>query len=338
MRDWLQVEVLGKIKSGHIVATALVGLFLLVAALWQWPDNRLHLIFCDVGQGDAILVSRGSAQILIDGGPNDKVLGCLSRHLPFWDRTVEMVVATHPDFDHIGGLHSVLDRYSVRYIVSGPESSDEADYKELVRLVAEKSKAGDISVRNISAGDRVSVGKIEGLVVWPDRVWLEGVLGAVNASSPEILSDSNKVQGYEDKSDKSVKGMVFDGGAVLGVATKRELNDFSLVVEILDGNFTALLMGDLSGNMDEALLKTGLVPKVNVLKYPHHGSKTGATQELLEGTRPDLAIISAGRGNRYGHPAPETLDLLRLLNIPFRRTDELGDIEIVSDGMRWWTK
>jgi len=53
---------------------ALFFVFGLVFAFWQWPDGRLHLVFCDVGQGDAILITKGTTQVLVDGGPNDKVL------------------------------------------------------------------------------------------------------------------------------------------------------------------------------------------------------------------------------------------------------------------------
>ena len=85
-------------------------------AVFLWPDDQLHLVFCNVGQGDAILISRGFKQILIDGGPDEKVIQCLSNNLPFWDRKIELVVSTHPDSDHITGLISVLERYQVQVI------------------------------------------------------------------------------------------------------------------------------------------------------------------------------------------------------------------------------
>ena len=92
-----------------------------VIALLVWlavatlPDGRLHVAFLDVGQGDAILVtSPDGRQLLIDGGPSATDLNWrLGQEMPFWDRTLEMVVNTHPDSDHLGGMVSLLDRYQV---------------------------------------------------------------------------------------------------------------------------------------------------------------------------------------------------------------------------------
>lgn len=77
-------------------------------------DNALIIRFLDVGQGDAILISQGIYQVLIDGGKNEqRLLEHLGMSMPFWDRTVEVVVATHPDQDHIGGLLGVFKSYEV---------------------------------------------------------------------------------------------------------------------------------------------------------------------------------------------------------------------------------
>src|SRR3989337_1643687 len=87
-------------------------LIFVLATVWiiayQYPDNNLHLIACDVGQGDAMLAVYGKTQILVDGGPGRQVLDCLSEHLPFWDREIELVVSTHPQQDHYGGLVDVF--------------------------------------------------------------------------------------------------------------------------------------------------------------------------------------------------------------------------------------
>ena len=77
-------------------------------AVFSLPDDKLHLITCDVGEGDATLITYKSSQLLIDGGPNNKVIDCLSEHVPFWDRTLEVVVLTHPDYDHMKGLGAVF--------------------------------------------------------------------------------------------------------------------------------------------------------------------------------------------------------------------------------------
>ena len=90
-------------------ALIVTGIILIVLAITWWqvqPDGRMHVVFLDVGQGDAIFVETPSGrQVLIDGGPSDSVLlSQLGRQMPFWDRTLDMVALTHPDADHITGL------------------------------------------------------------------------------------------------------------------------------------------------------------------------------------------------------------------------------------------
>src|SRR4030065_2811157 len=82
----------------------------------KYNDNKLHVVFCNVGQGDAIFIRtpKGS-DILVDGGPNDSVLSCLSNHMHIWDRDLEAVFLTHPHKDHLNGLIYVLKRYQVKH-------------------------------------------------------------------------------------------------------------------------------------------------------------------------------------------------------------------------------
>ena len=108
----------------------------------------MHLVFCDVGQGDATLVTMGFTQVLIDGGRSDEVLSCLEEHIPFWDRTIELVVATHADADHIGGLDSVIEEYDVLQIMSTQFIKDSQvflDFKQAVsKAQAVRSNLGKV--------------------------------------------------------------------------------------------------------------------------------------------------------------------------------------------------
>lgn len=93
-----------------------------ILALFAWralPDNRLHVVLLDVGQGDAIFIRTPSGkQVLVDGGPSETVLlSELGRQMPFWDRTLDVVVLSHPDADHVTGLVPVLERYQVDTVI-----------------------------------------------------------------------------------------------------------------------------------------------------------------------------------------------------------------------------
>ena len=97
---------------------AILLLFALNLAVWSYEvPSGLSVTFIDVGQGDAILLETPQVQVLVDGGPGSSVLAGLGDRLPFWDRTLDAVVATHPDADHIGGLSDVLERYTVATII-----------------------------------------------------------------------------------------------------------------------------------------------------------------------------------------------------------------------------
>ncbi|HWP62385.1 MAG TPA: ComEC/Rec2 family competence protein, partial [Candidatus Binatia bacterium] len=107
-----------------------------------------------------------------------------------------------------------------------------------------------------------------------------------------------------------------------------EVNDASLVLLGAAVGHRFLLSGDIEEGVDPELVARGL-PRLDLLKVPHHGSRTATTAGLLEATRPSLAVISVGADNPYGHPAPETLERLRAAGATVLRTDEDGSVEIV---------
>ncbi len=115
----------------------LVGICLVVAAL-SWiavfasaKSNELKVYFFDVGQGDAIFIETPAGrQILIDGGPNNKVLENLNSVMPFWDRSIDIVIATHGELDHIGGLGAVLEYYDVATIIWNGIESETKTFKK----------------------------------------------------------------------------------------------------------------------------------------------------------------------------------------------------------------
>lgn len=285
----------------------LVGVVVWLAVL-ELPDNRLRVYFCDVGQGDATLVTWRTTQILVDGGPDGKVVDCLETGMLFYDRRLEVVVLTHPQADHYGGLVEVAKRYEIGRFVIGPEGSSTQGYRQLAQWLRDKR----VPVVNVYSGDKIVAGALALNVIWPVK---EYVWAHLTGSPSE------------------------ETGPVLGVTTDgTDLNNFSIVARLTYGDFDLLLTGDADSHTQLSQISTGLLTPVEVLKVPHHGSKTGMLSDWLALVRPQLAVISVGRNNRYGHPGQETLDMLQKVGARIYRTDQNGTINIISDGRSYSVK
>ena len=111
-------------KESIIVSLLFANIFVWVAVWQRRPSDLLHVYFLDVGQGDSIFIdSPTHHRILVDGGPNSKVLTELGKILPFGDRRIDVVVESHPDSDHAGGLIDVMKQYKVGvFLESGVKS------------------------------------------------------------------------------------------------------------------------------------------------------------------------------------------------------------------------
>jgi competence protein ComEC len=267
------------------------------------PDNKLHLIACDVGQGDAILATYKKTQILIDGGPDRSVLTCLSEYMPFWDREIEVVILTHPEADHLTGLIEVFKRYRVKILVATPLDVSSQGYQVLKNIVG----GSGTEVVNPTSGMVIRLGLLYLDIVYP----ASKNLGLTN------LSINNDILG--------------------AFSSNQSPNDFSIVANLRLGEFDALLTGDIGPKVINDVLVTGKIKDIDYIKIPHHGSKNGLTKELLEASVPEIAVISVGK-NPWGHPNKEVLELLENYGLDIYRTDQHGNVEVVTDGKKWWVK
>jgi competence protein ComEC len=110
-------------------------------------------------------------------------------------------------------------------------------------------------------------------------------------------------------------------------------NDGSVVLRLEYGQNSVLLTGDAEGDAEQAMLAGSAPLRADVLKVAHHGSAASTAPAFLAAVRPQVAIISVGADNRFGHPAPELLE--RLDGIEVLRTDKQGRVELVGDGKSW---
>ena len=109
-------------------------------------------------------------------------------------------------------------------------------------------------------------------------------------------------------------------------------NDDSVVLEVLYGDVALLLTGDIGSDVERAIAPHLVPAKTRILKVAHHGSRTSTSQELLDAWRPQIALISCGRGNPFGHPAPEVVARLTASGAAVYRTDRDGEITVETDG------
>lgn len=280
--------------------------FLIVAILLgmqflAFNDGKLHLIFCNVGQGDAIFIKTAqNSQILIDSGPDSSVLDCIKNHSPFWKKEINIAILTHPHADHLNGFIKVFQNYKVDAFITERLANTTLGYTQLSQTINNMHIQGQIVLQ----GDMLKSQNFSLFFVGPSDLYLE-------RTSPH--------------------GKIGETG---------EFGSLETLVKY--GNFTALLTGDSQvAELKEALgsLGTlGILGKLNILQVPHHGSRFGLDKGIIDILYPQLAVISVGANNKYEHPAKETLGLLGDMAIPVLRTDKRGDIEIVTDGEKWWIK
>jgi len=267
-------------KKARIILLSLIGLNILAwSAVYYFNNLKLEVIFFDVGQGDAIFIETPLGhQILIDGGPTPVVLEKLGERMPFWDKTIDLIILTHPDHDHISGLLEVLERYKVDNILWTGILSEGGEYEQWLDLISKEGAEIIIA----ESGQRITAGKAKIDILFPFEN-LEG----------ENVSDANNT---------------------------------SIVSKLIFGKTSFLFMGDAYKSTERLLNNIDS----DVLKVSHHGSKTSSDKNFISLVSPNIAVISCGQDNSYGHPHQETLD--SLLGIEVLRTDLIGDIKIISDG------
>ncbi len=147
------VDFVSSLPKKWVIPPLLVVAILVSVTAATLPDDNLHVSFLDVGEGDAILIQRGSQQILIDGGPSPQSIAlALGKEMPYWDRTIDLIILTHPHADHVTGLVEVLNRYRVKQVLY-PDLDFKSDiYDEWFSLI----KGKDIKYTLAQAGQQIN--------------------------------------------------------------------------------------------------------------------------------------------------------------------------------------
>lgn len=157
-------------SKAHLVSIVVLAIGAACIAQIVWSEEtrgKLRVTFLNVGQGDAIFIeSPSGAQALIDGGPDRSVLRELGKTMPWWDKTIDVVIATHPDADHVSGLVDVLQRYRVSYVLEPGVKNDTPQAESMLRSIANE----DANYMLARRGQIIDLGggaRIE--ILFPDR-------------------------------------------------------------------------------------------------------------------------------------------------------------------------
>lgn len=279
-------------------ATLFALTLLLFFVISQWPSENVKVVFCDVGQGDGAIVIKGTFQALIDTGPkNGGVVECLSSHLPFWDREIEVLINSHPEVDHLGDLAAVVEHYKVGTILLDGKLPNEKLAQTIRKMVS-----GGTKLVVAAAGDRLRYGDLYFDIFWPETKYADLIAW---------LADERSM--------------------VLGKETG--VNRYSLVVLMSFGGSRVLFTGDIGEGEEVELVSSGRLGNVDVLKAAHHGSKFSSSEAFVEAVRPKLTVFSVGKNN-YGHPTGEAIERVMGVGSRIWRTDKQGELELISDGKK----
>jgi competence protein ComEC len=287
-------------KVGSWVFRLVAGAGVLLLLLWwAWSPrmfldgDQFRVTFLDVGQGDSTVIELPDGQVvLIDGGATyerfDMGRGVVAPFL--WNRgirTIDQVIGTHPQLDHVGGLAWVVRHFIVKKYWGSGEAREEHFYRRLQQSLAARG------LREVVAREGqeiVSSGPCRMVVLSPPA--------GKNLGLP--LQESR-----------------LDG---------HRLNNRSVVTRLTCGLRTMLFAADIERDGLSRMMPATWQGPIDVLKVPHHGAVSSLNREWLASLHPRYAVFSAGKHNPYRHPSAAVLDAYRLEGSTLLRTDRDGGV------------
>ncbi len=297
------------------------ALLILITGLFLYTklnnsQKHFQVTFFNIGQGDSALIKFGNGQkMLVDCGSDRKILSKLGRALPFYDRTIDYVLATHPDLDHYGGCVDVLKNYNVKEIIINGRKKE---YDPYWRVWDEAVKEEGAVVKIISHPEELIIASSTLQFMSPD-----------NSLPLDVAADDNNNYSIVFKLKNDRTSFLFTGDM-------EEPLEKALVQKYCStptpSSSPSRAEGDTSPSYQEGA--TGELPRQSftcsalqsdVLKIGHHGSDTASGEYFLNLVNPKTAIISVGK-NKYGHPSLRVMKKLERVGTEILRTDEKGDI------------
>lgn len=335
-----------------VLVVSVVACLLAVQMFWPSFGNALPCLHClqvsvlDIGQGDSIYVRAPNGNsLLVDAGPPG---GQVSRRISesavtMFDTSIDVMIATHPDADHIGGFKEVLQHFDAGMLIDSGTEVQTAIYKNMMEEISAKHIPHVVAQR----GMNIVLDKDANVVfhiLYPSDDYFFYKFKECEAANTE------RKRLHKKGSLKKCENVY-----------KVDTNTMSVVGKLTYGNTRFVLTGDSPVEVEKYLVDAEKVASssvslsADVLKVGHHGSKSSTSKEFVEAVSPEFAAISVGAKNKYGHPAEQVLKILTEANfatssvvsstsstasssIQILRTDQLGTIHFISDGYKVWVK
>ena len=288
----------GRRRPVAVVAVGLLSTAMAVPTrMVTWPLDGWQFVVCDVGQGDALVLSTGPGRaVVVDVGPDPDLVDDCLRRLDV--EVIDSLVLTHFHADHVDGLPGALRGRQVREILATPVHEPAFQWQE----VHDWAAGAEVPMGELYAGDDLTWTGVTAHVWWPARVIHSG-------SVPNNASVVLTVRA----GDLTL--------ALLGDVEREAAHQVALSLER-----AADAQQPTAQSQAAAVPLTG---PVDVVKVAHHGS-SNRDDELLRDLQAPVAVISVGADNDYGHPAPSTMHELQTEGARVLRTDLDGDVAVAK--------
>ena len=307
--------------AGRRLCLAGVVLLLITPGMYfkEQFSPRIGLRLLDVGQGQAALLEWPGGRGLVDGGGlssfrfdiGQQVLSpALARQAPL---SLSFVALSHPDRDHMQGLHFITRYYAIGAAYSSRLPGLEDGYSAPIRLPEAAVLSGTGPLPSIPGIPEDMIRS----ALWRDMLLTAGIPRHTLCAGMEIpLEGPGRIPGLRLEVLGPPAGVSTHGNN--GLVLRLVLHDRGLV----------LLPGDATASYLLGLHLAGKDLSADVLVLGHHGAASSLSETLLPYIRPRLALASAGQGNPYGHPSPSVVELLARYGIPLLNTADTGEIRL----------
>lgn len=254
-------------------------------------SNICRVIFLDVGQGDSSLIQCGGKKVLIDAGPDDAILFKLGKYIMPWDKSVDLLIISHPHSDHYYGLFDLIGRYEFSEVWI-----NDVGYSDAVKKMLKFDLK--MNIIDVCSDARYEMEKVELSVISPP------------------CKKSSQLQSLE-------KNNINNSSIVLYLKTF-DGNNEAMSSIVFMGDAEKELENAVVADNNEVF---EVVPSRKlIVKAGHHCSNTSSSGLFIKRLKPSIAICSVGSKNKYGHPGKSTISLFQELNIRYYLTNDTGDV------------